>query len=309
MPLAENCANCATALAGRYCAQCGQDSHTHRLPARALLADAADQLLSVDSRVLRTLSLLVCAPGELTREYIAGRHQPYVPSLRLYLFITIAFFVALSMAGIAILQLVPYDPKTEPPASFVSTSNEVAGTVAARFILFRPFVRVTLTESQRASLHKMQTNLEAQDVASAAIGDRLVHVLARAYSDSVAFNLDIQAWVGRFLLLMMPLFAVAAAVLRPGRFLFVDHLTFALHFHSFLFILLFGAVAVAAFVQGQLVLWLVLLVLALYLFLSLRRAYGLSFVAAGWRAIVLFGGYSVAFVNGLQALILLAMGS
>src|SRR5260221_5900427 len=164
MPMDENCANCATALVGRYCSQCGQDSHTHRLPARTLLADAADQLLSVDSRVLRTLSLLVCAPGELTREYIAGRHQPYVPSLRLYLFITVTFFVALSMAGIiSILQLVPYDPKIEPPAPFVSTSNEVAGTVAARFVLFRPLIRVTLTESQRASLHKMQTNLEAQD--------------------------------------------------------------------------------------------------------------------------------------------------
>ncbi len=307
--MAETCANCGTSLAGRYCAQCGQDSHTHRLPARALLADAADQLLSIDGRVLRTLWLLVCAPGELTREYIAGRHQPYVPSLRLYLFITVAFFVALSMLGIAILQLVPYDPKTEPPAPFVSVSNKVAGTVGATFILFRPLVNVRLTESQLAALHKMQANLEAQDVTSAAIGDRFVHLMARAYSDSAAFNSDIQVWIGRFLLLMMPLFAVATAASRPGRFLFVDHLTFALHFHSFLFILLFGAVAVAAFAPGRLVLWLVLLVLAFYLFLSLRRAYGLSFVAAGWRAIVLFGAYFVAFVNGLQALIVLAMGS
>ena len=307
--MVETCANCGGALSGRYCSQCGQDSHGHRLPFRALLVDAADQFFSLDGRILRTLFLLVCVPGELTRQYIAGRHQPYVPALRLYLFVTVVFFVALAAFGIALLQLVPYDPTTEPPAPHISVSNETAGTVGARYIVFRPLLHMTLTESQRAALQKMQTSLEAQNVASAAAGDRLLHLMKRAYADSAAFNAEIQGWVERFLLILMPLFALAVALLRPGRFLLVDHVTFALHFHSFLFILLFAAVGLAFVMPGRWVLWVVLIAMMLYLLLSLRRAYGLGFAGAGWRALALLFAYVTVFTSGLQALLLLTMGS
>ncbi|MBI1212250.1 MAG: DUF3667 domain-containing protein [Alphaproteobacteria bacterium] len=309
VPTAQSCANCGAPLTGRYCARCGQDSHEHRVPVRSLLTEAADQFFSVDSRILRTLYLLIAKPGALTHEYIAGRRQPYVPALRLYLFITVAFFVGLSAFNIAFLQLVPYDPKTEPPASYVAVSNDVAGMVAARYVLLRPLQHVTLTDAQRAALQKMRANLESQSVTSAAIGDRLVRIMMRAYADSAAFNAEIQVWVTRFLLLMMPLFALGVAALRPGRFLIIDHLIFALHLHSFLFVLLFAAVGLAALVPGPFVLLTVLLVAALYLFLSLRRAYGLNLLGAGWRALVLLVSYCFAFSSGLQALLLLTMGS
>lgn len=307
--MAESCANCGAPLNGRYCSRCGQDSHGHRLPFRALIADAADQFFSLDGRTMHTMVLLVCAPGELTRDYIAGRHQPYVPALRLYLFITVAFFVALSTLGIALLQFVPFDPKTDAAAPSVSVSNEVAGTVGARIILFRPYVHVTLNDQQRAALRRMQANLEAQTVTSAAIGDRVLRVLRRAYADSETFNADIQTLVARFLLLMMPLFALMTAALRPGRFLLVDHLIFALHFHSFVFIVLAGAVALTALALGHWVLWLALAALAVYLFAALRRAYGLSLVGTAWRAAALFVVYIVAALNGVETLILMTMGS
>ena len=307
--MADACANCGAALGGRYCGQCGQDLHTRRLPVRSLLADAADQIFSVDSRILRSLTLLIVKPGELTREYIAGRHQPYVPALRLYFFITVAFFVALSAFNIAILQLVPYDAKTEAPAPHVAVSNEIAGTVSARYVVFSPMLHVTLTDSQRAALQKMQASLESQTVTSAAVGDHMLHLMKRAYTDSAAFNAEIQGWIERFLLILMPLFALAVALLRPGRFLLVDHLTFALHFHSFLFFVLLAAVGLAFAVPGRWVLWIVFAVMLAYLLLALRRAYGLTLAGAGWRAAALLFVYVTVFTSGLQALLLLTMGA
>ena len=306
--MAETCANCGTTLTGKFCAQCGQDANVHRRSVGELIGHAADEFFGFESRTLRTIRLLLTAPGFLTAEFIAGRRQPYVPALRLYFFLAVAFFVALSMFGIAIVQLQPYTPGVDPPASYISVQNDAAGEVAGRVLWFRPLQHVTLTAAQRTALERMKENLESQgDVASAKYGDKVIHLLMNAYADSNAFNTGVQAWTSRFLLLMMPLFALFTAVLVGGRFFIVDHLTFALHYHSFLFIALAAAVAIAALAPGTVAYVTTLAILALYLFLSLRRAYGLSFVGTAWRTALLLAVYLSVFTYGLQAAILLTM--
>ena len=87
---AGDCLNCGTALAGDFCHRCGQKSTPPVLPARALLAGAADDLLSWDARLVRTLRALLLRPGWLTREYLAGRRVDHVPPFRLYLLVSAA---------------------------------------------------------------------------------------------------------------------------------------------------------------------------------------------------------------------------
>lgn len=303
-----SCANCAAALTGPFCAHCGQDADLHRRPLHELAKEAAEQFLGFEGRAIRTVRLLLTQPGELTREYIAGRRQPHVPALRLYFLIAVAFFVTLSAFGIAIVQLQPYSPGMDPPASYISVQNDVAGEVAGRVIWFRPLEKVTLTAAQQTALERMKANLESQgDVASAKYGDRIVRLLMNAYADSTAFNTGVQTWTGRFLLLMMPLFALLTAILVRGKFFVLDHLTFALHFHTFVFVALAATVPIAAFAPGTVAYVTTLAVLALYLFLSLRRAYRLSFVGTAWRTALLLGVYLSVFLYGLQAAILLTM--
>jgi len=86
------CLNCGTATAGRHCAQCGQASDVHILSTKEVAGDVTHSLLHLDSRVWRTVRLLALRPGELTREFIAGRHQQFIPPFRLYLAISILFF-------------------------------------------------------------------------------------------------------------------------------------------------------------------------------------------------------------------------
>ena len=59
---------------------------------KEVTGDVTHSLLHLDSRVWRTLQLLVRRPGELTREFIAGRHQTYIPPFRLYLAVSIIYF-------------------------------------------------------------------------------------------------------------------------------------------------------------------------------------------------------------------------
>ena len=64
----------------------------HVLSVREVAGDVTHSLLHLDSRVWRTVQLLVRKPGALTREFVAGRHQQYIPPFRLYLAVSILYF-------------------------------------------------------------------------------------------------------------------------------------------------------------------------------------------------------------------------
>jgi uncharacterized membrane protein len=86
-------------LAGEFCHHCGQKSGPRVLPVRDMAAGLADDLLSLDARIVRTLRGLLFRPGFLTREYLAGRRVGYVPPFRLYLLVS-----AVNLALTAALQ-------------------------------------------------------------------------------------------------------------------------------------------------------------------------------------------------------------
>lgn len=100
-----NCPNCGRRFEGPYCAHCGQERDTHRRTIGHLLGDFFEDILSFDSRILRTARALVIQPGELTRAFREGRTRAYVPPIRLYFFVTLLFFLILSVSGIAIVKL------------------------------------------------------------------------------------------------------------------------------------------------------------------------------------------------------------
>ena len=99
------CTNCGSPMMGAYCGVCGQPIETHRRSVFTLLHDFVKDVASFDSRILRTARALLFQPGELSLAFREGRTQRYVPAVRLYLFVSLIFFLALSFFGIAIMQL------------------------------------------------------------------------------------------------------------------------------------------------------------------------------------------------------------
>ena len=99
------CKNCAAPAYGAFCSACGQPVDTHRRSVLHLLHDLFKDVASFDSRILRTVIALFAEPGELSVAFREGRTQRYVPAVRLYLFISLIFFLFLSITGTAILQL------------------------------------------------------------------------------------------------------------------------------------------------------------------------------------------------------------
>ena len=118
----KRCLNCGTVVTGRHCAQCGQASDVHVLSMKEVFGDVMHSVFHLDSRVWQTLRLLVTRPGQLTREFIAGRHQQYLPPFRLYLVISL-FFFALS-ALLPDSTFVNFDDENDPDLKVLTPEHE-----------------------------------------------------------------------------------------------------------------------------------------------------------------------------------------
>ena len=92
------CANCGAPLLGEHCYSCGQPVKGMIRQLSSILADFADTVLNIDSRIFRTILPLYLRPGYLTTEYFAGRRVRYVTPFRLYFFLSIAAFFLIQFA-------------------------------------------------------------------------------------------------------------------------------------------------------------------------------------------------------------------
>jgi hypothetical protein len=92
----DNCLNCGEVLRGQHCSHCGQPAKVRVLSLWALIQDVLGDLLNADSRVWRTLFPLAFRPGLLTQDYLQGRRQRYTPPFRMYLVLSVVFFVLTS---------------------------------------------------------------------------------------------------------------------------------------------------------------------------------------------------------------------
>ncbi len=273
------CGNCAAPVLGKYCGQCGQAVETHRRSVLHLLHDLIKDIASFDSRILRTVRALFLEPGELPAAFREGRTQRYVPPIRLYLFVSLIFFLFLSLTGTAIVQL-----ELRPP-----TGHHAAGESGAADESREPggdldwkayFFTHTLTARPQlpAGVNQVVDRDKASLVRAAKPEDsrRLIRMLEVLASEPAAINRPLTDWIPRILFILLPAFALVLALfyVRQGKdFFFVDHLVFSLDLHSFIFAAILIAIILGQFLDRGLVLLVTLCAIWLYLILAMRRFY------------------------------------
>jgi len=117
---AVRCENCGAAVAQRYCGACGQRREPPVHSLWHFTQVATEDLTHADSRLWRTLAALLFKPGYLTAQFLAGRRASYLPPVRLYLVLSVLFFIWVSAAQTK-LQVVQFDAKPAAGATRVST--------------------------------------------------------------------------------------------------------------------------------------------------------------------------------------------
>ncbi|QQL51319.1 DUF3667 domain-containing protein [Mucilaginibacter ginkgonis] len=90
-----NCLNCGTILDGKYCHNCGQENLEIKENFGHLMNHAISDYFHFDHQFFHTLKPLLFKPGHLTNEYMAGKRAQYLHPIKMYIFISLVFFVML----------------------------------------------------------------------------------------------------------------------------------------------------------------------------------------------------------------------
>ena len=284
---AATCSNCGTPLAGKYCGECGQRHHEQAVHHfRHFVNEALEDLTHADSRLWQSLIALLFRPGLLTREFLDGRRVRYLPPVRLYLVVSLIFFVIVGLDS-RIAQsyvVISYNrdsfhynvipaarPGTAGRTPAGSTSRAAHGLAA---IAPTPAARQRICEQSGAYI-------ERQGGWLAQLGPRVARscLTALAQGGVERFNQVAEHNLERAMFLFLPLLALAMKPLyrRPPRY-YVEHLLFFLHAHAFLFVMLglgtlAGMIASPSVASGSLDA-LITVYIPIYFYLAMRRVYG-----------------------------------
>jgi hypothetical protein len=92
----KTCLNCGTApLIDTYCHHCGQENVEPRQTLWHLIVHFFNDVTHFDGKFFSSMKLLLFRPGFLSSEYVKGRRKKYLDPIRMYLFISAAFFFLL----------------------------------------------------------------------------------------------------------------------------------------------------------------------------------------------------------------------
>lgn len=291
-PVARDCPNCGAAVARWFCPECGQRNAPRLVSVRRIVVEAIEDQLSVNGALPRTLGALLARPGHLTREYVAERIRRYVPPFRLYLLCSVLFFVAFPLSPD--VQVVRAQMERQMAKA---DSMQAAAVAEGRGAEFRTVNLGLDTVNASPWARPLQRHMQRQQ-------DRL-----NAMRPGESLRGLFTAAVGhlpKVVFLVLPLFAVLlkALYLRRRR-MYVEHFVFALHVHSFAFLL--GTVLL--FTRG-LHPWVLPAAVGaglLYLFAALKTVYGQGVVRTVLKFAALLFGYALLQTGAMTVLILAAL--
>lgn len=95
------CLNCGQPLdiSDRYCPNCAQANSTKKVSLADFFDEFFSNIISLDSRLYRTISSMILRPGMITKEYIQGKRMRYANPFRFMLSLAIIYFVMLEFTG------------------------------------------------------------------------------------------------------------------------------------------------------------------------------------------------------------------
>ncbi len=89
-----NCPSCGAEFQGKFCYNCGEKRVSAKdFRVRKYMRLVFDHFAHFDSKLFRTIWLLLSRPGFLTAEFVAGRRTHYMKPLQLFLVINLIFFL------------------------------------------------------------------------------------------------------------------------------------------------------------------------------------------------------------------------
>jgi len=246
-------------MLGPFCAACGQKNEPEHRSLWQLVKDGVGPAVLLESKLWRTVGTLLFQPGALSEAYAEGKRTRFIRPLRLYFWVSVLFFSALALKPLhlVVIQVGPDDTMHMPWAPQVEK--------------------------------RLQEKLDA--LKDGPPGEHAGAENATSAKDRL--GLEFLRRLPKAVFLLLPVFALLLRMLWWNR-PYVEHLVFALHAHTVLFL------GLGLTLTG----WVPLQVLGavgpvLWFLLAARRFYGSGWVGTALKTVSL--GVLDLFVSSVLA--------
>ncbi|HEV3326244.1 MAG TPA: DUF3667 domain-containing protein [Puia sp.] len=282
----KTCLNCGAIVAERYCPRCGQENIEPKESVGHLIAHFFEDITHFDGKFFVTVKDLIIRPGFLTREYVAGKRTRYLNPIRMYVFISAVFFVALFAGS---------EESTNRPEDNTHAVNvfrqQVADSLRAvkTDSLRRSFnnslaVRLDSAGKNKSTDESLSlnygssglvlidieenkyNNLREYDSVQRTLADTardkgMMHWILRnnvrqkvkhGGQNKMHLEVNIQHDIPKIMFLLLPLFALYVRwFYSRKKYYYVNHAIFSVHFHSFVFLFFLLLLLLSAIIPGH----------------------------------------------------------
>ncbi|MFZ6749483.1 DUF3667 domain-containing protein [Undibacterium sp. Ren11W] len=307
------CANCNSVFSGNYCPQCGQEALLGAPTTIDFIYEFLTRNVLERGKMPRTLWHLIRYPGGLTVDFLEGRRQRFIRPVRLYIGLSLLYFLMLSLAS-------KFDSDSsiavEPASNNQTTAPEQTekpkkillpqgiSSVGPHPDLKENSFQINIPEDEEFHIVAGDTKI-AMDFLGQTFGERTAQAIATKIErfEQLPPKERIQAAMQGLLtqapkamFFLMPVFAMLLKLLFVRRRIpYGAHLLFAFHFHAFLFL----SSLLLMLPWYGLITFLIVLGSSVYLPLALRTTYAIGWFSALWRCMALGMLYPIAIMLAL----------
>jgi len=89
----KDCLNCGNVVEENFCPHCGQENIIVKEDALHMVSHAVADYFHFEHKFFGTIRPLLLKPGQLTKSYVEGKRVSFIHPIRLYIFISIVFFL------------------------------------------------------------------------------------------------------------------------------------------------------------------------------------------------------------------------
>ncbi len=236
-----------------------------------------------DSKFFRTILPLIIRPGFLTREFMKGKRKSYLEPFKLFLVISVIYFLLLPLGGETTVE------QTRPEKDVINvtrgTINKQAFSYSIEGIPVTPAGQDSIRhEIDSTGIKPFVDKHYAKYVWPVRMFLRQA-IKIMTYS-SQSFKTTLEHTASKMIFLLIPVFALLLKlVYLKSKRLYFEHLVFSLHVHAFIFLVLTLVLLIEFMVPVRMLY--ILLLFLLYLFFALRNNYGERFGKRLWKLFLL----------------------
>ncbi len=325
----ERCLNCDYPLQPdfNYCPRCSQENSQKLATFGTLMYEVVSNFLSYDSRFVQTIVPFLFRPGFLTKEFVAGRRIRYTHPLRLYVFVSVIYFSVLSVVMME-------ETRKEAKKTNISLSpaqadsirkvvkRELSGELSPFQLQKIDSVLVPGSGNRLINLdvdvkpkkkHREneleqyfrlinQTGITAGQVLDSLRWDhngwnqfKVKQGMRLATMDKQEFIEYFMGKISLMMFVMLPFVTLFLKLLymRRKRY-YMEHLTFMLHIHAFLFFVLSMGLLWDHYREGNAVVSWATLISLVYVAFAFRKVYRQNWFKTLTKMFVLFIAYTVS---------------